>query len=308
MQLVCPACSARYLISPAALGEGGKDVRCAKCDHQWFQVAQDVNASIDDTVDNAVDNLMDNLGGDLENDLDPVQEESFDDLHENEADNSVVDSDEDKSGDSTEDSTEDKSEDESEDNLGGASSEDSARTNITEDDIPEGVKPTDDSKKVPAFAEDVIRPKVGKLAKLTGFATAAAIFGLVISAGLIFKKQVISAWVPAVAIYEMIGMPIEFQGKNLVIENLSAQSQRDVDGQNYLLLQGRVINLTNEVQPVPQLYARLRSTNGIDGKGWEIEPSLERLQPGESFMFQSDYPALPEGTGSVNLSFLPTVQ
>ena len=37
MILVCPSCSTRYLLSSSAIGADGRDVRCAKCAHQWFQ-------------------------------------------------------------------------------------------------------------------------------------------------------------------------------------------------------------------------------------------------------------------------------
>lgn len=37
MILNCPACSAKFMVSAEALGPNGRDVRCGKCGHTWFQ-------------------------------------------------------------------------------------------------------------------------------------------------------------------------------------------------------------------------------------------------------------------------------
>ena len=39
MILTCPQCSTRYQIDDAKFPAGGRNVRCAKCGHQWFQQA-----------------------------------------------------------------------------------------------------------------------------------------------------------------------------------------------------------------------------------------------------------------------------
>ena len=38
MIITCPACSARYSVDPAKLGEKGRRVRCASCGHSWQQM------------------------------------------------------------------------------------------------------------------------------------------------------------------------------------------------------------------------------------------------------------------------------
>ncbi len=37
MIVTCPSCATRYLVDPAALGETGRMVRCARCTHAWTQ-------------------------------------------------------------------------------------------------------------------------------------------------------------------------------------------------------------------------------------------------------------------------------
>ncbi len=37
MDLECPSCATRFLVDPAALGAGGRKVRCVRCGHTWFE-------------------------------------------------------------------------------------------------------------------------------------------------------------------------------------------------------------------------------------------------------------------------------
>ena len=36
MKIVCPTCTTSYDVRPAALGESGRSVRCARCRTVWF--------------------------------------------------------------------------------------------------------------------------------------------------------------------------------------------------------------------------------------------------------------------------------
>ena len=42
MILTCPSCSTRYQADSARFVSPGRNVRCAKCGHVWFQTAPDV--------------------------------------------------------------------------------------------------------------------------------------------------------------------------------------------------------------------------------------------------------------------------
>lgn len=40
MQIVCPNCSARYVVDPAAIGRQGRTVQCFRCGHKWLAHAE----------------------------------------------------------------------------------------------------------------------------------------------------------------------------------------------------------------------------------------------------------------------------
>src|SRR5262245_21111425 len=36
MLIVCPSCATSYQVEPESLGQAGRSVRCARCQHVWF--------------------------------------------------------------------------------------------------------------------------------------------------------------------------------------------------------------------------------------------------------------------------------
>lgn len=242
MILICPDCSTRYLLSASAIGEEGRNVRCAKCDHEWFQESEeDENKSLADDLDSLTDSV--------EEEQPPLEEEA----------------------------------------------------------IPDAVKPIPEGSNVPAFAADVIARKVGMKAHLISSGAALLVFIAFLAGGVVFKQQVASFWPPAIAMYEVAGIPVKFEGEGLLMQSLSSTIFKDDHERDILVLKGRVINMTDHAIDVPKMIATLRSTNGKDGEGWIINAPVDQVAPSASFAFISTYPAVPRGVGSVNLTFLPVL-
>ncbi len=285
MQLVCPNCDAHYDISPSALGPKGKEVRCAKCAHEWF--------ATNDTQERAEFKLPEGLSD--EADADSGSQETADISHMIPP---VAQLDTDDEEEAEDPSSQERAKDKT--------SEGRARKEASEGDIPDAVKPRHNQPKT-ASAKKKSKTTVPMPAKLVGYGAALLIFILIFAAGFALKNDIIKAWPPSAAIYDVAGMPVAFQGEGLIIESLSATVVKNNQEQDVLVLEGRVINMTNDTVAVPPLVAKLRTTNGEDGEGWIIDPPVEEIAPGESFSFKSDYPSLPRGIGSVNLTLVPTL-
>ncbi len=187
--------------------------------------------------------------------------------------------------------------------------EDSAESSslLKEEPIPDSVKPLPEGSNLPAHPEDVIRPEASLSSRMTGYAAALVILITVFSAGFMFKHKIVTAWPPAMLIYDLAGIPVVMKGEGLIIESFSASLMSNKDSRDVLVLKGRVINLTDHPIEVPPMLAVLRSTNGEDGDIWTIDPPVDQVEPGASFAFKSDYPDVPGGVGSVNLTFSPLV-
>lgn len=59
MILNCTACSAKYMVPSEAIGDAGRDVRCKKCGHSWFQKPE--RTSLDELINKI---QSDESGGD----------------------------------------------------------------------------------------------------------------------------------------------------------------------------------------------------------------------------------------------------
>lgn len=275
MILICPSCSTRYLLSASAIGDGGRDVRCAKCQHEWF-------------ADSDVEDVVEAAETDIEPDAGAEDDSSEENSNEEEQAPEESDSEE-PEADSEEPELDDKA------------------PPLEEEPIPDSVKPLPEGSNVPAFASDVLAGKASLQARLTGYGAALLVFIALVVGGVVLKQKITAFWPPAAVVYEIAGIPATFQGEGLVMESLSATIFKDNKGNDILVLKGRVINITEHVVTVPKMIATLRSTNGEDGEGWFINSPVDEVEAGASFAFLSNYPAVPNGVGSVNLSFIPAV-
>jgi len=274
MIITCPNSGSEYDILETALGEEGREVKCAKCTHKWFatrdgQLSNDDEALLEDTSETVDDRFLEQAqdGG----------EEAV-----SEASETI----EEKSEEKYEDVSEEISEEISEEEI----------------DIPEGVKPIQEDE------EQLPKPPTPLAAKMAGYGAALMIFGLLISYIFVNKNEIIGMWLPSALFYEMAGVPAELKGEGLIVETLSATVLKNSEQKDVLVIKGRVVNLTSAPVDVPKMQANMRTTNGDEAESWIIDPPVETIEPGESFSFTSDYPNVDQAVASVNLAFIATIK
>lgn len=131
------------------------------------------------------------------------------------------------------------------------------------------------------------------------FWTWAAIAAAVLMLGAVVAIQAFG--LPGIG--ERIGIPVE-SGQVLGITG-DGERQRLASGNELLVVEGEVTNLTDEVQRVPQIRAELRDAQGRVVYSWAIAPPVPTLQPGASARFDSAETNVPRGGRRLNLSFGP---
>ena len=87
------------------------------------------------------------------------------------------------------------------------------------------------------------------------------------------------------------------QGLNIVLID---PVRRD----NGLLIQGVVINSSNQPQTVPTMQGSLEDHAGQEMRRWVFEPPVRQLAPGERVNFQTEVRPVPTGAARVTVAFL----
>ena len=93
-------------------------------------------------------------------------------------------------------------------------------------------------------------------------------------------------------------------GSPLVLEVTRKPERRLMESGNELLMvTGRIVNPTDEVQAVPPIRADLRDAQGRVVYGWAIPAPVSQLQPRQTTSFDSAEVDVPRGAQALNLRF-----
>ena len=93
-------------------------------------------------------------------------------------------------------------------------------------------------------------------------------------------------------------------GSPLVLEVTRKPERRLMESGNELLMvTGRIVNPTDEVQRVPAIRAELRDAQGRVVYGWAIPAPVTQLEPKQTASFDSAEVDVPRGAQALNLRF-----
>ena len=286
MILTCPSCGTQYVVKDGAIPEGGRQVRCASCKHSWHQdpeepeqgeaVVQPPDTDEPTDVDSADGEAADAGAGEPETSADP------DDGWAEPAGYSPVDP--------IAPSAEPMGEESASEPLPAeyATSEDEPAAEAREWRPPardDEFSPFADRTRA---VEEHRSPMRGLLIGLLVLAVLAAAFWFLAPA----------EWKARVGLVQATETPLQLMMTH-------SDRQRLESGNELLAVQGRVINPTDQRQPVPPIQAQLRTSSGELVYSWTIAPPAPELGPGASATFNSAEVNVPAGGDELTISLGP---
>ena len=280
MILTCPECGTKYAVKDGAIPPGGRQVRCAACKHSWHQDPEAEPGGDEQSIAEAA--MMPPSSG-PEAEQRAYQEAAIDGEAETVADDAVVAA----AGPETIGESEPAAPPERDQwpDTGLVTDGDAVGAIAAEPapDVPAGAGAADADEFEPFYDPDPIEPERRSVPWL-------ALLLLLVAA------LAAAAWFFAPdSIRERLGLGAA-AGTPLEVMVTNSDRQRLASGNELFAVSGRVINPTDESQPVPPLRAELLdATRRRVVYSWTIAPPATTLAPGASASFNSAEVDVPQG-------------
>lgn len=127
------------------------------------------------------------------------------------------------------------------------------------------------------------------------------VIGVAILATFLLGREHVVRTVPdSATVYEHLGMPVNLRG----IDFRDVRGANEVvDGVVVLVVEGRLVNISNRVVPLPRLRLAVRDRTGKEIYTWNAAPPKAQLEPGEATPFRSRLASPPPDGASVEVRF-----
>lgn len=102
------------------------------------------------------------------------------------------------------------------------------------------------------------------------------------------------------ALYKLIGIDVNLEG--LAFDNITTKIDSE-KGTVILMLEGDITNITAEAKSVPRLKFFVKNASGADVYSWVISPPKSTLLSGESMRFKARYADPSPDTASIQVRF-----
>ena len=286
MLIVCPSCATSYRVEPASLGEGGRSVRCARCQNVWFATLP----------------LLIQGGSD---DWDVVDAGQV--APEMAANNSITQTPStggiDVAGLSAE--------------IANERAEQIAEADQVLAEVAQEIAAAEEATPAadgPAVEAEPVRENIETAAARRSRRDAlrrrnwlkpglpAAILALAAAnvSVVVWRNDVVRLLPQTAPLYAAVGLPVNVRG--LTFENVR-MSRAEHEGVGVLVVEGSIINVTGKPVEVPRLRLAVRNEAKNEVYAWTALPSRTVLPPGEALPFRSRLASPPADARDVQVRF-----
>jgi predicted Zn finger-like uncharacterized protein len=263
MQIVCPHCSTSYGISPAALGETGRTVRCSRCKETWLARPEDAvefamaEASASDEAADWGHPSDDDAGGYAPHVDSPSIAGGW---------------------------------------QGSAEDQDLSGWPADAHDDLDGARPGRFSwlgKLMPVAAMRRFKAPVG-------LTTACAAMGALVLATVIWRAELVRLLPQTAGFYKLVGLDVNLRG--LKFKDVKVSSEM-VEGKPVLLIEGSITGESNKPVEIPRLRFSVRDAQGAEIYAWNAVLEQSVLRPGERAQFKSRLASPPPEGRNIDVRF-----
>ena len=131
---------------------------------------------------------------------------------------------------------------------------------------------------------------------------AGIVLAIAVAGAYVARERIVAAWPPAENWYAALGIRAVALGAGLRLDNVMFVRRR-IDGQNAMVVEGHVTNVSDAAQPVPTLRATLRNENNQWLTDWTFRLERPELAPGESATFTTTTRNPPEASKRLSITF-----
>jgi predicted Zn finger-like uncharacterized protein len=271
MQIVCPHCSTSYSVSPASLGEDGRNVRCSRCKEVWLALPQDAVEPVTQAPVGAAASAHQDAGTESDG-MAGDEEDAGSEAPHVESPSLAGD-------------------------WQGAAdwqAEAGSDRGDAEDEQPGSL---------PWFKK-FMKPKVPRAAPRrrapVSLATACAAMGALVLAIVIWRAEMVRLMPQTAAFYKLVGLDVNLRG--LRFKDVKVTSET-VEGTPMLVIEGAITDDSNKPLELPRLRFSIRDAQGAEIYAWNAVLEQAILNPGEKAVFKSRLASPPPGGRNVDVRF-----
>jgi predicted Zn finger-like uncharacterized protein len=138
---------------------------------------------------------------------------------------------------------------------------------------------------------------------------AAAVAGLLVGTGVGYfgRDRIIETWPSTKRVYELIGEIVGVPTSNLEVQDVRLVEQ-PLAGLTVLVLEGKVVNTSDQPQAMPELRASLLDAKKRDLFAWTFAVDQEIVAPGEIVKFRTEAINPPEAYERPLITFVGSTE